>query len=303
MVRKKANEIKYYVESGIHTIKCSPSEFKLVLIDQRKKNIDKSTYTNANFFGNYSEKGEPFTLPAGHLIAKYEATSKWEKHYCQERGKFIGDKFIFDAGKWSGDKQFYDKDLTTFYIQNGKSYIDNMKELNTNYTYAVSGVPVMRNGNDVKFKIDVIGEGYNASVLYATKHIFIGLKKNDNNIYIMGYKTKTSNLIYSAEMYKKLKALNYYDVIKLDGGGSYHFEVNNQVKDTMSENRRISAIIQVDNIPESETDINTNKDEPSSWAKKSWEKAKKKEIVDGISPQGNVSREQLTVILDKLNLL
>lgn len=56
---------------------------------------------NAGYFANYSEAGEPFTLPVGHLVGGYKAAGKWTRHYCQERGQFQGDKFTFDAGKWS----------------------------------------------------------------------------------------------------------------------------------------------------------------------------------------------------------
>ena len=291
--------MKYYVEDGIHTIQCSPKEFSLVLVNEKKKNINKKTYTNANFFGNYSEQGESFTLPAGHLIADYEAQSKWERHYCEERGKFIGDKFYFDVGKWPVDKQFYGKSLSTLIVENGKARIEEVKKLKDSYEYAVSGVPVMRNGQDVKFYGDVTGQGYDGSTLYATKHIFVGLKPNDNHIYIMGYKTTTSNLVYSAEMFKKLSKLGYSDVIKLDGGGSYHFEVNNKVVDTMSENRRISAVICVNAIEEDKPKI----EEPSSWAEEAWGKAYKKGCLDGTNPSGFVTREMLSVVLDSLKLL
>lgn len=290
----------YHVEDGIHTIQCSPKEFSLVLVDERKKKIEKTTYTNANFFGNYSKQGESFTLPAGHLIADYEAQSKWELHYCKERGKFIGDKFYFDAGKWTVDKQFYGKSLSTLIVENGKARIEEVKNLKDSYAYAVSGVPVMRNSQDVKFYGDVTCQGYDGSTLYATKHIFVGLKPNDDRIYIMGYKTTTSNLVYSAEMFKKLSKLGYSDVIKLDGGGSYHFEVNNKVVDTMSENRRISAVICVNSIEE-EDKLKIN--EPSSWAEEAWDKAYKKGCLDGTNPSGTVTREMLSVVLDSLKLL
>lgn len=41
----------------------------------------------------------------------------------------------------------------------------------------------------------------------------------------------------------------------------------------------------------------------SSWAKASWDKAKKKGVLDGTSPLANATREQLAVILDRLGLL
>lgn len=293
--------MEYYIEKNIHTIKCSPKEFGLSLENKKKKDVDKQTYVNANFFGNYSEQGEAFTLPVGHLVADYDSDSKWERYYCEQRGKFIGDKFYFDAGKWSGDTQFYGKNLTSFIIENDKAKIEEIKNIKDSYQYAVSGVPVIRNGKDVKFYVDVKGQGYTGGELYATKHIFIGLKQNDPNIYIMGYKTTTSNLIYSAEMFKKLSALGYYDVIKLDGGGSYHFEVDGKVKDTMSENRRISGIICVKNIEEEKP--TEDKNTVSDWAKKSWDKAVEKKIVSSTDPQGNVTREMFAFILNKIGLL
>lgn len=45
---------------------------------------------NAGYFANYSEAGEPFTLPVGHLVGDYKAAGKWTRHYCQERGRFRG---------------------------------------------------------------------------------------------------------------------------------------------------------------------------------------------------------------------
>lgn len=45
------------------------------------------------------------------------------------------------------------------------------------------------------------------------------------------------------------------------------------------------------------------KNEPSQWARKSWEKAVAKKVVDGTDPQGTVTREMATVMLDRLGLL
>ena len=44
-------------------------------------------------------------------------------------------------------------------------------------------------------------------------------------------------------------------------------------------------------------------DQPSSWAKEAWEKAVALGIFDGTNPQGNLTREQAAVILDRLGLL
>jgi exopolysaccharide biosynthesis protein len=79
--------------------------------------------------------------------------------------------------------------------------------------------------------------GWDGSTLYATKRVMIGLKPNDSTIYILGWKSTTSNCIYSGETWKKLKSFGFKDVIALDGGGSYHYVVNGKTVDTMSENR------------------------------------------------------------------
>jgi hypothetical protein len=102
----------------------------------------------------------------------------------------------------------------------------------------------MRNGEDVKWLTFVKNQGWTGQELYATWHIFLGLKKEyPNIIYAMAWKSTTSNLIYSGEAYKKFKALGFYDVIKLDGGGSFYFNANGTTKAT-SENRRINTIIE-----------------------------------------------------------
>lgn len=40
--------------------------------------------------------------------------------------------------------------------------------------------------------------------------------------------------------------------------------------------------------------------EPSAWAKEAWEWAKKEGLLDGTDPKGNITREQLAVILMRL---
>jgi len=90
--------------------------------------------------------------------------------------------------------------------------------------------------------------GWDGSSLYATKRIMIGLKPNDSTIYILGWKSTTSNCIYSGETWKKLKPFGFKDVIALDGGGSYHYVVNGKTVDTMTENRQINNVIIIENL-------------------------------------------------------
>lgn len=235
--------MKCYKRSNVNIIECSPDEFSIVLKSEHKKNLKESTYTNANFFGNFSEKGQKFTLPVGHLVCDFDSSSVLCKKYCAERGKFNGNKFCFDSGSFKYMNPMYGKFVSTFVIQNGEAKVLDLSHVNFDYSYAVAGVPVIRNGKDVKFKTYVVNQGWNGSTLYATKHIFLGLKPGNKNIFIMGWKSSKANLIYSGEAYKKFSAMGFSEVIKLDGGGSYIMKYKGATIDSTLENRMDNAYI------------------------------------------------------------
>lgn len=290
--------MKYYKEDNLHIIECEVEEFSIVLENKKKKDIEHETFVNGNFFGSYDEGSENFTLPAGHLIADDNLSGYWSRFYCKERGEFKNNKFYFDSGKWKYMNPLFNKSISTFIIENNNCFIKEVQFIEDSYKYAVSGIPVIRDGKDVSFSRDVLIQGWNGSELYNTKHIFIGLKENSKTIYIIGYKSNSSNLILSSEVYNILKKKNFYDVIKLDGGGSYYFKYNGNVIDSTLENRRINAVICIKNAEK-----NSFNDVPSDWAEISWNKAINKGCIDGTNPKGPLTREMLSVILDKLGLL
>lgn len=290
--------MKYYKEDNLHIIECEIEEFSIILENKKKKDIEHETFVNGNYFGSYDEGSENFTLPAGHLIADDNLSGSWSRFYCKERGEFKNNKFYFDSGKWEYMNPLFNKSISTFIIENNNCFIKEVQFIEDSYKYAVSGIPVIRDGKDVSFSRDVLIQGWNGSELYNTKHIFIGLKENSKTIYIIGYKSNSSNLILSSEVYNILKKKNFYDVIKLDGGGSYYFKYNGNVIDSTLENRRINAVICIKNAEK-----NSFNDVPSDWAKNSWDKAINKGCIDGTNPKGPLTREMLSVILDKLGLL
>ena len=296
--------MKYYVESGVHTLECKVSEFAISLENKQKKNLGVSTYMNAGFFGVYHENGTAFTLPAGHLVADYNSQSTWVKKYCAERGKFIGNKFYFDSSTWSYANQFYKKTLSCLIVEDGKARIEKIYSLKDSYQYVVSGVPIIVDGKDASYVNDVQAQGYDSSTLYATKHIFIGLKSGSDKIYVLGYKTTTGNMVRTSEMYKILAPLGYTDVIKLDGGGSYHFVVENSVKDTTSENRRDNSFIIITGEIEKGEEPTTSTNEPDDWAKEAYEKLVATGAINaGGDPKEEVVAQRLAKILDNLKLL
>lgn len=228
-----------------HIIEVSPTDFKIILNDSKKKSAYPKSYCNAGFFANFSENNQPFTLPVAHLICDYDATSSATKKYCTERGKFNGNKFTFDSSLWSYNNSFYKKPISTLLVNTNfnKAEIKEVTSLPANYTYAISGIPIMRNGSSINYESQVQSQGWDGSSLYGTWHIFVGLKKASNTIYIIGMQTTTWNMVKTNEAYKKFKELGMYDVIKLDGGGSFHMNVDGKVVASTTEDRRVNTII------------------------------------------------------------
>lgn len=236
--------MKYYKSNGIYIVEVPAKDFSIVMCDKRKKNAGTKNYCNAGFFATFREGGSNFTLPVGHLVCDFEVDNKYVKYYCKERGEFItNDKFQFDNGKWPYSNPFYGNAVSTLIVKDDTASIVDTKTLPFGIDYAISGVPIMNKGFDVKFATYVKNQGWDGSTLYGTWHIFIGLKQDGKTIYVMGMKTRTGNMILSAEAFKKFKALGMYNVIKLDGGGSFHMNVNGKAVASTSENRLINTII------------------------------------------------------------
>jgi N-acetylmuramoyl-L-alanine amidase len=230
----------YSLKNGIHIVEIPTAEFAIQMVDQRKKSCG-TNVANAGFFAGYKEQGDSFTLPVAHLVCDYAAESPHTWRYCQERGRFNGEKFSFDSSTWSYMNPFVGKAISTLIIHDGKAEIRDIRTL-PDCEYAISGVPIMRDGEDVKFATYVKGQGWDASSLYATWHTFLGLKDDRSTVFLMAMKTTTVNMVLSAEAYKKFKALGFLDVIKLDGGGSFYLNADGKTVSTL-ENRRINSII------------------------------------------------------------
>ena len=232
------------IKNGIYIVEAPVSDFKITMIDQFKKSTGKTNIANAGFFAGYDEGNTHFTLPVGHLVCDFAASNKFVRKYCEERGRFANGKFAFDSYGWQYQNQFKGKSLSTLTVLNGTASIDELAHPVTGAAYAIAGVPIMRNGADVKFATFVRGQGWDSSTLYATWHIFVGLKERTaKNIYIIGMKTVSGNMVASAEAFKKFSALGFRDVIKLDGGGSFYLNADGTTTAT-GENRRINTIIE-----------------------------------------------------------
>lgn len=226
--------MKFSIVNGIRVVEVPVKDFRVVMYDGRKKSMGVNR-CNAGFFGNYKEEGDRFTLPVGHLVCDYEATSEWTRHYCEERGIFRGGRLHYSA-------PLNGKPLSTLIVRGGKAFIREVVGTTVSSRYAVSGVPVLRDGKRVEYE-EAVKQGWDGSSLYATMHIFAGVKSdNADTIFVLGMKTTTGNLVSSGEAASKFKAMGFHDVIKLDGGGSYYLNAGGITHATM-ENRRVNTIL------------------------------------------------------------
>ena len=187
--KKSASNMSYYVSNGVNIVDVPVSQFKITMANAPKKSLGKVNYCNANFFGVYHEENKKvdFTLPVGHLICDYSLnpnssrSAYWCNHYCHERGTVQNGKFTFDSGKWSYDNRFHGKPLTTLQIKDGKATISDISILPPGLDYAITGIPIMLNGQDVKWQTYVKPQGWDGSELYGTSHIFVGIKQEPSD--------------------------------------------------------------------------------------------------------------------------
>jgi len=241
------------VYMGLHcTVKIPVSKFKIEVWDKPKKTSKIKNYASGGYFASgYKENKKKFVLPVAHLISDCTYITEANYKYLQERGRIKGNKVYIDAlkcphGKPSPEnKKFAGKHISTLVVKDGKANIDQIKSIDAymDADYAVSGVPIIKNGKDVSWGNDVLTQGWEEGNCRAAKHNFIGLK-NDGYIYLMGIQTKKKNCVQSSEVYDLLKGQGFTDVIKLDGGGSTIVDKDGKnIFVSNEENRQIHNVI------------------------------------------------------------
>ena len=234
------------MHNGVKIYKVPTSDIKIVWHDDYKRDNDYDNCFSGGYFGNYKEGDLSFTLPVGNLVADideaYVNTSVMR--YLKER-KVENGKLEFPASK-NVDSEFRNSDVSTLFITDkGFAFIGKSNTIpifkDEKVVYAVSGVPVIVDG--VK-EYDYTIEGWNNSVGRATQHIFVGMTRDDSeNVYFFTYNSTKSCCLKSEEIYNLVKDFGFFDLIKLDGGGSAYVKINGEVIANTSENRRINNMI------------------------------------------------------------
>lgn len=221
MIGMKTNEKTGRITLNGYTVEpCK--DFSIVYWDKSKKKGTAESYINGGFFGYFKEGNLDFTLPVGNLVCsvtpesslKYAVEKYWKPYIS-------AGKFRFGTANNSSE-QFKGKAISTFVLpSNGKPYVAEMAAPPAGCRYAISGIPVIRDGADVSYNSFVKPQGWDASPFYATTRNFIGLK--GTAIYIVSGTSKTSNFVATSEVYEAVKAFGFEQLLALDGGGSvYH---------------------------------------------------------------------------------
>lgn len=233
----KTTEQANYTVNGL-TI-CRADDFSIEYCDRKKKNIPEDRYINGGFFGNYkSASGSLFTLPVGNLVCDIggvdPAAEKYIKPYIS------GGKLRIGCDN-NASAQYHGRKVSTLVkTRSGKVYVADLSAPPSDAIYAISGVPTVRNGDDVDYYNYVKAQGWDESCMYATYRNWLGVR--DGKIWVISGKTATKNYIYGMEFWRKIKGEKFDDVICLDGGGSYVRKTGTGKYATVG-NRRINNYI------------------------------------------------------------
>lgn len=205
------------LKGSIFVQEIDPKDFKIEVVDAKKKDIPRDSYFNCGFFT--SEKGGK-TIPVGNLASD---------------GKIISN--AKDNPSWvnlAGHK------LTTIYTHGwynepsvacGIIKTDDLSEI-PNLKTAISGIPIILGGKQVSLE-EIKAEGYFGNELYDTWHGFLGIRHG--KLVYVGAKCAYSQMCWI------LVAFGVHNCIKLDGGGSFIIK-NGKVLEETNENRRIHNI-------------------------------------------------------------
>lgn len=218
---------------------CRADDFSIEYCDRKKKNIPEDRYINGGFFGNYkSASGSLFTLPVGNLVCDIggvdPAAEKYIKPYIS------GGKLRLGCDN-NASAQYHGRKVSTLVkTRSGKAYVADLSAPPSDAIYAISGVPTVRNGDDVDYYNYVKAQGWDESCMYATYRNWLGVR--DGKIWVISGTTSTRNYIYGMEFWRKIKGEKFDDVICLDGGGSYVRKTGTGKYATVG-NRRINNYI------------------------------------------------------------
>ena len=212
-----ANHKSSYTANGLMYERID--NFSIKYWDKPKKQIPNNSSTGGFWAAYSSSEGDKFTLPVGNLVCDCALSDVPAVAQKYIKPHISGGKLRINCAD-NQSSQFKGKKVSTLIVpSSGKPYIDDVSAVPANAKYAISGVPTVRNGDDVDYYNYVKAQGWDDSCMYATWRSWLGVRGGE--IWRISGRTYRKNYIYGMEMWKKLKSEGFDDVITLDGGGSW----------------------------------------------------------------------------------
>lgn len=199
------------------------------------------TEISGGFFAGFSSPAGYFTLPVANLVCDVDEIPKAAEKYLTPY--VSGGKLRYGTAN-NQTNQFKGKTPSTLVVPScGNPYIADLSAPPAGCKYAISGVPTVRNGDDVDYYNYVKAQGWDESCMYATYRHWLGVR--DGEIWCITGRTWTRNYIYGMEFWKKVRSEGFDDIICIDGGGSYYLRQANGKATGTAENRRINTKIRI----------------------------------------------------------
>jgi hypothetical protein len=231
-----------YTHDGLTFQRCK--DFAIRYHDKPKKTaaFPGSGEISGGFFAYFkSGYGEEFTLPVANLVADIGNIPAPAQKYLQTY--VSGDKLRYSTIV-NASAQFKGKKVSTLVVPvSGAPYVEDLSAPPAGCKYAISGVPTVRNGDDVDYYNYVKAQGWDDSCMYATYRHWLGVRNGE--IWCISGRTWTKNYIYGMEFYKKVREEGFDDVICIDGGGSYYWKPKGGTAKATSGNRSINNKIRI----------------------------------------------------------
>lgn len=216
------------------------SDFVIQYWDKSKKKGTAQNYINGGFFGYFKENGVNFTLPVGNLVCDISLQDVPEVAKKYLTAHVYGKKMRYSVND-NIPNQFHNKAVSTLVLpQTGAPYVKELTTVPSTARYAISGIPVIRDGKDVSYAAFVQKQGWDVSPFYATMRNFVGLK--GTTLYIVSGTSKTDNFVATSEVFKALEPFGFSDLCALDGGGSAYHKYNGKADFCWSD-RNVNNII------------------------------------------------------------
>lgn len=234
----KMNYPKLYTKNGFEFENITDN-FAIKYYDKSKRAANFKNYINGGFFSCYKDgDGNYFTLPVANLKCDIDDVPQAARKYLD---KYIKNGKLEYECFGNQSTQFHNKAPSTLIVpKSGKPYIADLSSIPDNAEYAISGVPTVRNGDDVDYYNYVKKQGWDDSCMYGTYRHWLGVR--DGEIWRISGRTYRPNYIYGMEFWKKIKEEQFDDIICIDGGGSYFKKLNRKIQSTAG-SRQINNII------------------------------------------------------------